>query len=485
MAVLSLPYAAEDETIYSALASRILDGHLPYSGAVDNKPIGIFGFYWVIFWLFGKNNLNAIHLVMVAWISLTAYLLGHVYRSIFKSNSGIVVSLCYVVFSVIGIPPDVQGANTELISNLPLAASAYFLATDISFVNRHLGGRLILSGMLVGLAVLVRYPAGLAGCAWVIVLIHRYFSRQISMRSLCLGLIGLAIGFFLIMISNIVFLAVNGLWPAYREYAWSSHGKYLTSLKSHHIIKSFLIYIPIVALSWHPLTHFLWRQPKHLSKMGVYWFATMLLASCLGGRFFSHYFLAALPPLCLLAAPGITHLFENPTTTQRQRHLFYRSVLILFSISQVFSWNWFRLSFVRTEYQRYLQVSHFVRTITAPSDYIYVWGDAVQIYYLADRTCASRFVFSTFQTGVMPGTFPNLANLGSYVGSTVAWDHLMSDLGQSIPAVIIDAGPGSDLALQKALNIDAFPRLQSFVKARYRLAESIAGMDIYIRKDAR
>ncbi len=483
LVVFSLPYVAEDEAIYSALASRILDGYFPYSGAVDNKPIGIFGFYWVIFLIFGRNNLHAIHLFTIIWIALTGYVLGNVCRSVLRTNGSLLVGPTYVLFSSFGIPPDVQGANTELIANLPLVASALFLVDDWTSVTPRTAVRLAVAGLLVAIAVLFRYPSGLVGCAWALSLIHRHFAKQISLRSLFAGLLCLAVGFVTILAAYFLFLKCSGVLSDYWRYALGSHVNYLTSLRIEHVMLSFLSYVPIILFSWWPLIWLL-RKPHSVSGVFIiYWLASMLIASCIGWRFFSHYFAAALPPLCVLAMPGMLRLFEYASAQYKKRQRLYTVVLLWIVLSQFFAWNYFNIGLIRKEFQRHLQVSQFVQTVTSPHDQIYVWGDAVQIYLLSDRVSAARFVFSTFQTGVMPGTFPDKKQLPTYVGSPDSWSDLMRDLENTPPAVIIDSGPSSDVEVQKALNVAAFPRLRKFVAERYRLHSVVAGMDIYVRKD--
>ena len=65
-----------DEATYSALAVRLLDGALPYLGAVDHKPVGITLAYAAVYSLAGPYRLWAIRAVLVLSVALTGLVIG-------------------------------------------------------------------------------------------------------------------------------------------------------------------------------------------------------------------------------------------------------------------------------------------------------------------------------------------------------------------------------------------------------------------------
>ena len=80
--ILRIPYLFHtmqdiDEGCHAAVAAALMDGGLPYLTAVDNKPPGIFYIYLVTFYLFGKYNMTAIHMVTFLWTLATGDHLEH------------------------------------------------------------------------------------------------------------------------------------------------------------------------------------------------------------------------------------------------------------------------------------------------------------------------------------------------------------------------------------------------------------------------
>jgi hypothetical protein len=71
-ALLAECFAFDDEAVYSALASRMLEGELPFAGAVDHKPPGLALTYAVVYAVFGRNRLFPVHVLLVAVVVATA-----------------------------------------------------------------------------------------------------------------------------------------------------------------------------------------------------------------------------------------------------------------------------------------------------------------------------------------------------------------------------------------------------------------------------
>jgi hypothetical protein len=108
-----------------------------------------------------------------------------------------------------------------------------------------------------------------------------------------------------------------------------------------------------------------------------------------------------------------------------------------------------------------------------------VWGNEPQLYYLADRTPATRFVY------LLPLTTPG------YVTSAMI-DAVRAQLEVNPPALIVDVGslePGSPgdppLLIDRPLrnedgrNFDILDPLRDFVRQRYALLEVVDGWPVY------
>ncbi|MBN1569533.1 MAG: hypothetical protein JXA73_16940 [Acidobacteria bacterium] len=82
-----------DEGSHAAIATALLNGGLPYIDAVDNKPPGIFYVYLVTFFLFGKYNMAAVHMVTFLWTIATAAILGILAKKLEGDRMGTVTSV--------------------------------------------------------------------------------------------------------------------------------------------------------------------------------------------------------------------------------------------------------------------------------------------------------------------------------------------------------------------------------------------------------
>ncbi|HLA18324.1 MAG TPA: hypothetical protein VJ253_03295, partial [Dehalococcoidia bacterium] len=109
------------------------------------------------------------------------------------------------------------------------------------------------------------------------------------------------------------------------------------------------------------------------------------------------------------------------------------------------------------------QVAAAVKEMTRPGDYIYEWGRESEIYFLADRRPASRW----------------LHNRAYSVDKSVL-DEVIGDLEEKRPAVILITLEEPELA-----SGDYRPPspLAAYLEDHYRYAGRVVYADIYKRED--
>lgn len=132
----------------------------------------------------------------------------------------------------------------------------------------------------------------------------------------------------------------------------------------------------------------------------------------------------------------------------------------------------------------FIPVADYIRERTTPDDYIFVWGFCPQIYVLAHRRPASRFIFCNFLTGRMTESHrhfdPNLET-SDWV-TPGSWELLLDDLHTRRPQFIIDTSPSNYLRYAK-YPIGKYKHLQKFLEMNYRLEKEISSMRVYRLKD--
>jgi 4-amino-4-deoxy-L-arabinose transferase-like glycosyltransferase len=467
-----LPFFTKDEATYSALAAKLLSGSLFYVGAVDHKPPGIAMTYAAVFWVTGRYNLLFVRLLLVAAVVATSVLIGETARRVYRSPGARIAGLLYAAASAIGLPGDMQAANTELFLNLPLAAAAFLVAG----AEGEGVAAFVAAGFLTGVAALFKYQAAAAGVAWAAAALAagggagRVTSR---LAALVAGIAPVAIGLC-------GFYWIRGEWPAFWFWGWQYNFAYMSLVTPSVLAENAVFYTIVAALFWLPLLIGLAERRMPRPFLALAWLAAMVPALAAGGRFFPHYYLMPLPPICLLAAPGVLS-FARERSVRLRIALVFAALSV--AVTLVLSWGWYRIKPGLAGNQRgYTSVAAYVNAHTGPDDRIFVWGNSPEIYVDADRVMATRFAFCNYMTGKIWGTDAADTDILDTDRFAVprAWDELIQDLGRTPPAVIVDAAAGNldGFGLNAA---SRYPDLWEIIQRGYRQETVVDGVPVYRR----
>ncbi len=470
-AALCTSFFSGDEATYSALASRILSGALPYASAVDHKPVGIELTYAAIYALVGRNHLLAVRLVMFGAVWLTGLVLSRLGQRIRGDCSGRFAGLAYVIATTWGLPGALQSANTELFLNLPLCLAAAHVAPTTFDEHGRERLRLFLAGVLTAVAALYKYQSALAGCAWALAV----WLADGSVRARIGRLAWLAAGFAVIAVSYVGYFALSGAWDAFAFWGWGFNFFYMAAIPGDLVMWNAVRFTLQAAAFWLPLLLLVRVPSGPAARLALPWVGVMLLSVTTGGRFFAHYYLMALPPVCLLA-------FTGRRTMAGWRWPLALGLGALLTVACItLSFTWYRLKPNLQAYdQSYRAVAAFVDQRSGADDRIFVWGNSPEIYYYADRVMGTRFPFCNYHTGKIWGTPSDDLDATGTEAFVVprAWTELLGDLDATPPRFIIDGGAG-ELDRYRGHPIDRYPELASFVHRRYRLVGEPAGVPVF------
>lgn len=185
------------------------------------------------------------------------------------------------------------------------------------------------------------------------------------------------------------------------------------------------------------------------------WFAATLAAACVGLRFYRGYYLAVLPPLCLLAAApwGVRSLLRRPIA--RLRATIAAAVILALVARAVADLRAIRDDRERPHDAGTRAVARYIERHSVPGDTIWVWGWHLWgAYALSDRLAGSR-VYKTLglltppndDTWRRPATPPRVDPQSPWMAA------LVGDLERTRPAVIVLGGttPRSGLGLLRRL----------------------------------
>jgi hypothetical protein len=196
------------------------------------------------------------------------------------------------------------------------------------------------------------------------------------------------------------------------------------------------------------------------------WLVSAALSIAVGFRFFGHYYLQLLPPLCLLSAGALVN---------RSRRL-VKATVVFASVSAVsFSLLGFWVK-PWGDNPQYQMVSQYLDTHTSASDHIFVWGHMPEIYWASDRRPASRFLTSGFLVGDWGSRPPG--DVSTNVPTPGALTQTMEDLRAHPPKYVLDTTPAAFRGSQYT-PLSKFPELRQYVDSRYEYVETIDGIAIY------
>jgi hypothetical protein len=204
-----------------------------------------------------------------------------------------------------------------------------------------------------------------------------------------------------------------------------------------------------------------WRSRSKDADLWL-WALSGAVSIAVGLRFFGHYYLQLLPPLCLLAT--------RPLIGRSKWVLGLVGAVVLASVAWL-NLPDFRAPLSGTE-RTARDVAAYARAHTDRVSPILVWGNLPEAYWESDRPPASRFETTGFLTGLSGGRPPE--RVGMQFATPGAWDDFMTDLRRHPPALIFDLSP-ANVRNAKTTPPWAFPRFQSFLQLRYRAVDVIGG----------
>jgi hypothetical protein len=461
------PCLSDDEATYCVVGREMLTGHALYRDVVDHKPPLIYVTNAATQAIGGPiGGQFALHVLLIGFVFATALVLAAIARRF--ETDGFFAAILYITFSTTLVDTDSIAANCELFMMLPLCAS----------VLAYLRGQLLVTGVLVGAAILFKYQAGiqlpLYGVALVIA--HRREPLKIAFGGALL-----AVGTALPIAVAVAWLAHLQAWPS--AWFWFRfNGSYIDAGGKLAMVEQMVLRVGLVAIAALPLyacAALAIRERRRWFLLG--WLGVSVLAVMVGGRFFGHYFHQITAPLAVIAAPVAARFYA------RSRAGFIAALAIPALI-------FFGLAVAHDALMRaagepdpdYASVVSWLDAHDASGKQaLCIWGNSPVLYWQADRPLGCRFVFANYLTGLSPAT-PSQTDASFDSSKNIvpqAWDMLESDLATRQPMFIVDGSPGN-VGFYAKYPPEAFPRLAKILTCRYRSEAIVAGMRIFKRLPA-
>ena len=453
----------------------------------------------LVFWLAGQYCLPFVRFLPLAVVAATSALIGETARLLYGSPRARIAGALYALASATGVPGDMLAANTELFLNLPLAAAGVLVVRALADDNDRLRPAATVTalagaGALTGIAALFKYQAAAAGVGWALAVL----AAGGGIRRIAPRLAALVAGITPIALGLCAFYLLRAAWPAFWFWGWQYNFVYMSLVSPSAATWRALYYTTVVALFWLPLGVCLAEPRAPRPVFALAWLIAMIPAVAAGNRFFPHYYLMLLPPLCLLAAPGVLALAEG----RPRRRGFVAAlaalavgvadgVLVLPDVRRAEHDSracrgrhdgaaWTPKPALQHDQRSYLAVAAYVKAHTAPDDRIFVWGNSPKSISMRTGSWALRFAFCNYLTGKIWGTAMGDTEIFDTDRFAVprAWDELVSDLGHAPPELIIDAAAGKldGFGLNGA---SRYPHLWEIIQQEYQAEAMVDGVPLY------
>jgi MFS family permease len=453
-----------DETFLATQAQVINEGGRLYEDATDRKPPLVPYLYAATFSVLGTTALWSVRVIAMLAVALTALLLALEARRRYGERAAWLAGLLFVLASVAFAPQDGQAANFEVFM-LPAMTAAILLSAR---------GR----GKSAGVAVAVATMAKQTGAATLLPVLYLLW-RARGKRGVTDAAIGFSIPVAIVALlvgpGELLFWTLLGNGSYFGLGSASAYVLGLFAVMTLAFIGSNLAIVWSLPLAWRDR-----KLPSLARADGAeedtqfagpdtdlwIWLASAALSVAVGFRFFGHYYLQLVPPLCLLSAGA---LVNRRAALVKATVAFAVVAAVTFSLLGFWVKPW-------GDHPKYEMVSEYLDTHTSASDKIFVWGHMPEIYWASDRRPASRFITSGFPIGDW-GSRPE-GDEASNVPTPGAFELMMEDLRTRAPRYILDTAPAAFRGSQYS-PMSKYPELRHFVDNHYEYVRSIDGIDVY------
>jgi hypothetical protein len=466
---LGITYGRTDKSwnvaTYLYVAKVIVGGGLPYRDIYDVKGPGIYYFYALGKFLFGGSV--GIRILDALWQTATAFLLVRIGTRVYGREAAgwaaaaafLVMQLYFASWAVAGFP------EPDTLVSLPggLGVLAMLRARDADRLVFWFFG-----GVMMGMAALLKLPAGLLGAAMIVVAVRQ---APIEWRTVLPRLAGLAGGFASpLLLCAIYFYARGGLRellvaqfvlaPQYlREFSAWGHWACIR----RNLFRGYIL--PLYPLGALALLGFVFRRRDALRSgegLVLAWLAVAAAELLLHGLFFPYHFMPLAAPLAILSgevlAGALRRREGSPAPRVGVAALAGLYLLLpVIKIPATVRADLRSLRLPSQAEQEWTGLASSLRARTSPDDTLYIWGNLPRFYLYTERRPASRFFHSVYLS--MP------------VLSAEARTVFLLDLAASRPKFfVVDKGGaiGGDCPFTQ---LDYYAAFENFSELRRVLAE--------------
>jgi hypothetical protein len=428
-----------------------------YQIVVDRKPPLLPYVYAWVFRLVGDHavhTLDVIRALAVVVHVVTAILITQIAKRRYGRH-GVWAGLLYLCGSAGLAPEDAQAASFEVFM-LPWTCAAFLFADMARCSKRQKIPLLGAAGVACAMGTLTKQTAG---ATMLPVLWRAWKDRRgpgvlTVVVAFIVPIIGVAMAvgfgdfFFWVFTGNTGYLTSLGPWTSVLARGWGNFG----------------IFCGANAAAVLGIVYMTARGGIRRADTDLWlWLAGAVIGASSGFHFFGHYFLQLLPPIVILATGALARNGSQLRWTMLTASAVSATVFLVLA----FTWP-------KTAQEHNNEVAQRVQDIArGPKESILVWGMNPELYFMADRPPASRYITAGFLSGFAGGGDQNLTVSpdGNAVQGTIL--NLALDLEKNRPKVIVDDSQGKSYAPEY------IPAIHTLLEENYLQRADIGGTKIY------
>lgn len=474
-----------DEAIHAAIATTLRDGGVLYRDAIDQRTPLTYVALAGIFSVAGDNNLAAVHVGLALLIAATGWMLFVLARARAGAAaalwSGALYPLLGTAMFFVG---DANAFVTEwFVAFFTAAAALCFFSSE-----RPSRARLFAVGALISGAFLSKQPGALDLAAPALTLVWQLRRER---AALARAVLALGAGFALPIAAIVAYYAARGALADAIFYTWTYNLRFygpeisaadrlasaaapfrlLAAAAPAVLAAAGLAFAVAVRALFTRATDTAADAGNALRVYLLAWTATSLAGAAAGGRGFDHYSIQMLPPLCLGAGWLLGHVSRDALDRYARlaARLAAAGALLLVLAGLLPAAVNARARRLPVDPSH--RVAEFIAAHSARPERVFVWGYHPDIYLFADRRPASRFVYASFLTGLVPWTNVAPDRDTAYAIVPGAMETLLRDLRAARPAFIVDCSAGPNRFWNK-YPLERFPALAGFIAENYLPVET-------------
>jgi len=438
-----------DESAIATMAMTVNRGGVLYRDVIDRKPPLAAFMYAGSFLVTGNRDLRPLHVLAALELAPAALVLAWGARRHGGPVAGWWAAGLLIAGTTALQPHDAQAANFAQLALLPGCAA--IVAARIGTLRSA-----VAAGILVGVATLTRQtwiigvgPAAFA--AWW------FGDRRWARAGIVVAAAAAAI------------LAVGVVVPfsAFWHWTFSGNGSILSFDGSTNVGRRAAVVFELFLLANLAMCWLAVRRGWRRSDVDLWlWLAGGLVAFVAGFRFFGHYWLQVLPPLCLLAGLGAASCRPRLRTT----------LAIVVVVPAIAAWGYALARPPRIGGGVVAPLASYVERHTRPGDRIGVWGTASDLYWRSGREPAGALVSTDFVVGKTAGRPDGPARLKD--ATPGALDAYLVSLRAHPPVLFFDTSTNGLRGYRK-YPLSRVPAVARFVHANFTEIGTLRGVTIY------